>query len=211
MLTWDAEHHTYRDDDGDLLTTVDLVAIRDELAARGETETAALADRLLSGAIDRETWERGLQRLIVTLMTSGYVFGRGGIARMDDEDYDALSAEIERQSAYIQRFRTDLDLDSVSDAQLVSRSALYAGVAVMMYELGRSRAHGIQYPAYPGDTPCLTRCRCRWDTVDKGDTWECTWVLSGGDSCTGCRDNANRWASLIISKATGDIVPDMPV
>lgn len=207
MLTWDADSHTYRDEDGDLLTTAALVDIRDALVARGETQTAALADRLLSGAIDRETWARELQRLIMILMTSGYVFGRGGVSRMEDEDYDVISAEVERQAAYVQRFRTDLDLDTVSDAQLVARSALYAGMAARMYELGRGRAFGgLVLPAYPGDTPCLSRCRCHWDTVEQGDTWECTWVLSGGDSCTGCQDNATRWAPLIVSKIGGDIV-----
>lgn len=191
----------------------DRIAMRDEIVTRGKADIESLAALLIASGISLDEWGTAFEGLVLRTLMSGYVLGRGGIEQMTDEDFDILLAEVQVQLAYAHRFRRDIELDMVSDAQLTSRATSYAGSAIRMYELAFARAHvNLRLPAYPGETECSAGCRCHWDIQETADTWVCTWVLdSFADHCGDGSGNAGRWSPLTVSKISGDIVSEMPV
>lgn len=44
-------------------------------------------------------------------------------------------------------------------------------------------------------------CRCAWQIIDTGDTWECTWIAqSDGAVCDDCAARAAQWSPYVIRK-----------
>jgi hypothetical protein len=95
----------------------------------------SLADRLSSGAINLEEFQRSAASLLMDIHTSSGIKGRGGPQRLDRADLERVGAEIKRQlyagkdgdqKFGIRHVAAEIKAGTVSPAQLRQRLEMYS-------------------------------------------------------------------------------------
>lgn len=201
--TYDVSKRQYISPGGKPLSHTSTVQLRNAFAkARGEI-AKDIAKRFLSGELTRGTFAVEFEKFIGDTITGAFLFGRGGINAALKEDATKIMAEINRQMGFGTEFLSEIDAGKLSEAEIEDRIAKYADASVKAFEEGVAASHGLDLPGFPGDwlTQCRAGCRCAWQIIDTGDTWECTWIAqSDGAVCDDCAGRAEAWSPYIIQK-----------
>ncbi len=200
----------YRDlDSGRFLAKKTVIALRDQVVAKGGQEARDLAARAVSGAVTPEVFREEMRIILRNVFTSEMAFGRGGIPSMTSGDFGRLRSTLARAFDRLETLVTDLTAQRVSEAQAANRAQMAVDGGIRAYELGKSSSWGIagQLPLMPGDN-CegLSRCRCSWSISETDTTIDAYWTLGGSDPCSPCQQNASRWAPWSTPKPYA--VPD---
>lgn len=99
-----------------------------------------------------------------------------GLSKAERAD---VKAAVKGQLEYLNTFMSDRD--SLSDAAIRARAAMYAGSVRATF--GKARYPGLaQYPG-DGQTRCLSNCGCFLTEQDNGIHWN----LSSGENCDDCQ------------------------
>ena len=212
--------------DGEPITPEDLVALRDQVVEGWAEELAEIARAELGiatqgrpeptrqiGFLQRSTAPvqaiefpmgriesfaaRFLQK-VSTILSSAYVFARGGLEAMQDESWRTVADLVARQETFAQGFVEALRGGQVSEAQAVARAKQYAGSAIEAFERGKLAQVGFDAPVYPTqDCEGMTQCRCWWEVQEFPDRYEGTWHAVGDRmTCGPCRQHARQYNPL---------------
>jgi hypothetical protein len=178
--------------------------LRDDLIAALSLLVAGLAADLADGTITLEEWETAMRDQIKVALGAAYVFGRGGLDAMTDNDWDALSRLVVSAYMYLDQFATDIEQSLLSEAAIAARSELYIGAGVGAYERGAATALDLYLPVYPGDD-CegRTNCRCWWDVNEWEDgSMEAIWHCEDDqESCDTCIAHGEQYNPLFLAVA----------
>lgn len=165
-----------------------------------DSRADALANQLGNGDITVREWRNAMQVEIERLETTAYVIGRGGVDQMSREDLDAIRAEVTKQTAYLDNWASELQVQVEghmgtllpADVEKVkNRAKLYGGSANTVLARASVIRLGIpELPCYPGDgkTDCHGNCGCGWDykQLDGNVNWDIFWRRHKDDSCEQC-------------------------
>jgi len=200
---YDAGSRRYRDKrTGRWLSHNRMIAMRDDYVAAYETRVAGLAERVMSGDMTLQQWERGMRTELKSLHIGQYELGRGGRKAMTQSDWGRLGAEMRKQYGYLNGFASEVATGSLSPAQVATRSQLYVEASTASYERGRAAAHRLVLPAYPGDgsTQCRVNCKCHWRITEDQTKWDCYWTLGQAEHCEDCVTRSQTWAPYTYPK-----------
>jgi len=200
---YDAGSRRYRDKrTGRWLSHNRMIAMRDDYVAAYETRVAGLAERVMSGDMTLQQWERGMRAELKSLHIGQYELGRGGRKAMTQSDWGRLGAEMRKQYGYLNGFASEVATGSLSPAQVAARSQLYVEASTASYERGRAAAHRLVLPAYPGDgsTQCRVNCKCHWRITEDQTKWDCYWTLGQAEHCEDCVTRSQTWAPYTYPK-----------
>ena len=193
----------YRDKvTGRWLSQSRMVAMRDDYVTAYQSRIATLADRVMSGDMTLQQWERGMRREMKALHTGQYELGRGGRKAMTKTDWSSLGGTMKAQYTHLSSFTADIAAGKLSPAQVSARSQLYVNAATVSYERGRAAGHKLVLPGYPGDgkTVCRANCKCFWDIREREDAWDCYWTLGQAEHCEDCLSRSATWAPYTYPK-----------
>lgn len=156
--------------------------------------TGALIDQLAALAtglpfLGVDEWRRQFEVLIIQYHAAAYFAGKGK-DELDARGDRLLGATMQQQIDRLAKFAEVAE--SLSEAQLTARSALYAGALKASYSQGQHSGL-LDLPFYPGDggTECLGNCKCAWDvTIEDAEDLDAraVWTLHAEESCQGCLD-----------------------
>ena len=206
---WQYEESTrrYRDTEtGKFLSASSTRELRDDFVERRRAAVQDLADRVASGDLSVQAWEREMRGAVKQTHGVQYSLGRGGRNAMTDADWERLGEAVKGQQEYLRGFALEVADGALTAAQVAARSQLYLDAAVSSYERGRSAAYGApDLPAMPADgsAECRANDRCSWEIEETDDEWRCTWTLGGGGdsaTCETCARRADEWNPLVIEK-----------
>lgn len=176
--------------------TPDQVPMRTEPDVRGlerlqkvlRTALRAIAQQYVDGTLSEAQWYRRTVDLVNGGITAATILGKGGFSRLTREDTQAIEAESQVQTDYLNRFRRDLP--TLSPAMAVNRVGLYANATTNRYWTAHTRAVGLPLlPAMPGvRTECGSHCKCNWQIIPLAGqgNWNLYWRLSAVESCETC-------------------------
>jgi len=226
MLVWDAVDTRWIDDEtGRAVSAATVIAARDALADEYAAQFRSLALLYTAGGLTASAWTELFTGLLMEAIAHGYLFGRGGIERMGDADWQRVTETYARQLDYARNFIAEVEARiaerpagaSVADVleevapSTAARAELYAGSVVESYEQGQVAAvsehrGALRMPVYPADggTECKSRCRCAWSITGDEETrqWTARWITEGDDNvCDGCRERGRLYANLVIPYA----------
>ena len=200
---YEAASRRYRDKrTGRWLSHTRMIELRDDYVTAYQSRVTGLAERVMSGDMTLQQWERGMRRELKSLHIGQYELGRGGRKAMTQSDWGRLGAEMRRQYEYLGNFVTEIAAGNLSPAQVAARSQLYLEASTASYERGRAAAHNLVLPAYPGDggTRCLVNCRCHWRISETEEAWNCFWTLGNAEHCEDCVTRSQTWAPYSYPK-----------
>jgi hypothetical protein len=199
---WDDSAHRFRDTQtGRFLSTSDALKLRDGFPEGQQAVLRDLTQRMATGDLTVQQWERESRDAIRDTHAVQYTFGRGGLNAMTPDDWQAVNRLADQQAAYLRRFARDAASGTLSEAQIEARANLYLAASRQAYERGRAAAWNVDLPTYPGQgTICKAACKCAWSLVDTGETIEATWMRHADDSCGTCLQRASAYAPLVIAK-----------
>lgn len=171
--TFDLKRGVYRDhgksvSDDELTAVVDdeieasQAEIEDETDGQDLTTAAAIAALLLL-----------LGGVVESLFVRLYVIGRGGLAQMEDDDWQAVGGMVTEQKRYLGGLESDLKAGRTSSAEAAARALLYAAAARRAFGSGRAVA------------------------AERAGKRQERWVISPGENCSGCLAYAGQgWVSI---------------
>ena len=177
MLAWDAEATRWIDDaTGDAVGAAAVIAARDALADEYAAQFRALALIFTAGGLTVQAWTGLFATLLMEAIAHGYLFGRGGLERMGDADWERVTEVYARQHDFATRFIAEVEhqiehrpagtsaadvLEQIAPSA-AARAELYAGSVVESYEQGHVAAVSehrgrLRMPVYPADggTQCV--------------------------------------------------------
>lgn len=206
VWTWDSNSHRYRNTTtGQYIGQRQMTELRDLFVERKQEAATDLAQRLSTGAISLQEFEVAFRREIKTVFLDQYVLGKGGRNNMAQSDFGAVGRMVREQYMFARDFALDIAAGKLSQAQIANRVMAYFNSSTQAFEQGRSASYGMPtLPEYPADgrQVCRSNCKCHWAIRETDDAWECTWRLeAAAEHCESCRDNASKWAPLVILKA----------
>lgn len=185
------------------LTRNQLIGLRDAFTLQVRAEARAITGAMLDGTTSLQRWLLDMQGMVRNTHTNQFMLGRGGVGMVMEAELPTVEGIINGQYTYLQGFADDMAAGNVSDGQALARAQMYADAGTQSYERGVALAYGLpDLPAYPGDggTACRSNCRCHWSVTEDEDNFYCYWVITPGENCPDCIDNAARWNPLIIPK-----------
>lgn len=200
---YEAASRRYRDKrTGRWLSHTRMIEMRDDYVTAYQSRVTGLAERVMSGDMTLQQWERGMRRELKSLHIGQYELGRGGRKAMTQADWGRLGAEMRRQYEHLRGFAADIAAGNLSPAQVAARSQLYLEASTASYERGRAAAHRLVLPAYPGDgsTQCRVNCKCTWRITEDETAWNCYWTLGQAEHCEDCVTRSQTWAPYIYPK-----------
>lgn len=203
---YDAASRRYRDSaSGRYVSSATISRFRDTMLDRSVARVDDLTKQLSDGSLSLTDWRTAMRAEIKQLHINEYLLGRGGVNRMTQSDWGRIGAECRKQYAYLDRFIGEIELGTLSEAQIAARARMYTAGGNMSFARGQERAWSIQLPAHPGDgsTPCLGWCRCHWSIRETVDGIAATWILGDAQHCEECAERADTWAPLWFDKQTG--------
>lgn len=174
-----------------------------------ETPIEALSEAMQAGQITIEQWQEAMRAAIIEAFEAA---GRAGadVARIVDEFQAIIDQLTDVQSAFLENFADDIDLNGWLNAYN-ARALMYASAAKQAYWHGdvlRQTGRFLPLPAMPAEgTQCLSHCKCSWriETVnaEAGD-YDAFWRRNVEDSCQTCIEREALWSPLRIRN--GEIV-----
>lgn len=203
--SWSQSAHRYRNTStGQFIGQSKMTDLRDEFVEAKREVAQSLASDLAAGKATIQEFEVAFRREIKSSFVDQYVLAKGGRSNMTQADWGAVGRMVRDQYGFAHDFAVDIANGQLSQAQIASRAAAYISSSTQAFERGRSASFGAptlpQYPA-DGGTVCRSNCKCNWSIAETDDSWECTWTVSGGESCPDCNANAGRWNPLVVLKA----------
>ncbi len=112
-------------------------------------------DRLLAGQMSPSEFQRDVVDSLRRLARAAYVAGdlaAGGDGQIDRSEERDILRYINRQENRLKRFVAEIKNGNLTDAQIQSRSQLYANSLGQMYHRGTAAAQGLPtLSQYPGD------------------------------------------------------------
>lgn len=150
---------------------VDMADVEIE-AAQAEIDDETRGRELVTAAAIA-AWLLLMGGAVTDIFIRLYALGRGGLAQMDDDDWQAVGGLIERQKQYLNGLESDLKAGRVSVAQAAARAVMYMAAARAAFESARAVA------------------------AERAKKTEEKWVITPGENCGGCVDNAGQgWVSI---------------
>jgi hypothetical protein len=141
-------------------------------AAQAEVEDDTRGRDLVTAAVIA-AWLLFMGGAVTDIFIRLYALGRGGLAQMEDDDWQAVGGLIERQKQYLKGLENDLKAGRVSVAQAAARAAMYMAAARSAFESARAVA------------------------AERAQKTEEKWVITPGENCSGCLGNAERgWVAI---------------
>src|SRR5437016_3042251 len=104
-----------------------VVRLRDEFLDARIVRTRELAANLADDKITLGEWEGGMREEVKTTIGVEYAFGRGGMNRMQSEDFNQIGSLVADHFKFLNKFAGDIAGGGMSEAAIASRSALYIG------------------------------------------------------------------------------------
>ena len=232
MIVWDEAAARWRDGiGGPEIDAARVIAARDGLANGYEARFGELAEQLVTGAVRVDEWGNLFLELLLTSVAHGYLFGRGGIDLMADDDWERVVDIFTEQQRYADQFivevreiaeqrgegLTVLDALQYKEQRIASRSRLYAGASVQSFERAQVyrvwrqhlNASPLSLPVYPTQrSECMMRCRCHWLIVanDTDQLWRCRWITEEDSSvCPTCRRRGEVYRQLEVPYRVPDV------
>lgn len=167
-----------------------------------------LAQRLSTGDITVNQWQRAMGEEIERLHLTGWAIGRGGVSNMGRNDLRQVQRKIGEQKQYLDRWAGELRQqrrrgEEFSSSTVANRAKLYGGASNATVNQANTASIGLpRLPQYPGDgrTRCRTNCHCTVGIQKlRGDgNWNVTWKLGSAEHCEDCEELARQWNPLRI-------------
>lgn len=184
------------------ITRKSIESARDEFLNRLSGEIDALNAKLVTGQVTIQDWVTQMRANIRQAYISEYVFARGGINMMSQEDWGRIGGILREQYSYLDNFAREIADGKLTPAQIQMRARMYIQSATEAFERGKAAARGLSLPAYPGDgkTQCGVNCKCNWSIREDEFRYYCYWQLNPAEHCSDCIINSQRWNPLILPK-----------
>lgn len=176
-----------------------MIGLRDTFIDQTKARVAGLARQLAAGELATPAWEKAMREEIKTTHLAQAMLGRGGRKQMTPADWGRCGQAIRAQYGFLGAFADAAD--TLSEAQVVARAALYVASSTASYERGQAAAWGVELPAYPGDhsTICGANCACDWLLTEEAGAIHATWQTNAGETCADCAARAVTWAPLVFA------------
>ena len=203
---WNQLTRRYRNTKTQKTVTANTV-LRDDFIDRKRGTFSTLTDDLINGRITVQEWLLDMRKRVRDVNSAEYMLARGGRNAMFQTDVDALTEILKDQFEYLQTFGEAVRTGTLSASQITARSEMYVESAKHSYERAKAASYDIELPEYPadGNQICQSRCKCRWEIVEKKDTIEASWRLNvSAKHCDSCLSNAARWAPYTIQKGDSE-------
>lgn len=182
------------------------IELRDEWSEAQKQITDKLAEDYDNGKIALSDWVKGMRQENRINYTEQYLLGKGGRNNMTQADWGRVGRAVRTQNEFLQGFAQDLMSKEppLTLAQIQARARQYVDGSTSLYERANALGRGMpDLPEYPADGKqnCKSNCKCAWQIEDKGNFWECTWILDPeAEHCESCLENAGRYNPLKIPK-----------
>jgi len=85
------------------------------------------AKRLTDGRISLPEFQRQMRKEIKDAWRTQYLLGRGGRGQMTQADWGRIGGRLQFQYARLNQFAADIAADTMTEAQIQARAALYSG------------------------------------------------------------------------------------
>jgi hypothetical protein len=161
-LVWLAARGVYVDQLGKVVPERVLRQALQTVMADSSARLGMLAERFTDGRLSALEWRTAMRDELETSYGLAAALAHGGVEAMDATAWATLGAELRHTYGFVDQFALQVEQGTVSVAQAVTRAAMYAGGAHMVYELFR-----------------------RGDAQQRGETQERN-ILQPGDNCAGC-------------------------
>lgn len=166
--------------EGTTLTKEQQIELRDLFTDVVKPIIAQISDGLEDGRKSVQQWLLEMRNAVRDVHLAQFLFGKGGINTVIQEDIDRVNERVKDQWLYLQDFARAIVAGSLSIRQIRARAANYGESSTRNFSEGRARAYNLVLPNYPADgtTECLIRCRCHWrlEKVDD-ETYNAFWTL----------------------------------
>ena len=178
-ITWNPDGAAYLDD-GSPIDADSVIETEGEYLEESTVAIAALATRMANKEITSTQFGDLLWTAIKDAYIVSYLFGRGGLASMTQQDWGSVGGALGEQRKYLNRFVEQLGGGEMPEGSIANRSAMYINSARESFERGRYRA-----------------------VVVSGAFTEERWVFGATEvHCGGCQDYAGLdWVKLGRIKA----------
>lgn len=203
--TFDPQTREYRSADGQRLTLVQLIAIRDGLANGFEEVAALIVRQYLIGQITADQFYAQFSAFLWDAFLAQFLLGRGGTNMVAEVDLLVVDHLVFEQRFYLSRFTRELTTGLISQPMAEARGKLYAGASVQAFDAGRELLYpGLRLPYYPAqNTICGSRCRCWWSVEEYPDRYEAYWHTEEDKSvCDTCLHREVESAPYVQQKPT---------
>lgn len=200
--SFDTKARRYRSGEtGRFIGKRQVTALRDAVVDAATREARGLAEQAARGEITAEAFRDGMRLAIRNAHAAEFIFGRGGVNSMTPSDFGRLGQTLRQQYAFLDRFASEIEAGTVSEAQASARATMYVNGGTRSFEQGQAAAWGLAtaLPCYPADggTPCLTSCRCSWQIKETETAIEATWRVNA-EACPGCVARGERYAPFVV-------------
>lgn len=174
---------------GVVLSALALQRIAAESRERTAAQVAREAGRFAAGVLTAAALGEVVRRLYIGEAIRQYTLGRGGLAAMLAEDWQALGALARVQFRYLDAALLALERGTISAAMLAGRTPMYLGATHRALEAGRAVA--AQLAGMDLERRVLSPADHCADCIDlAGQGWQTLGTLpEPGDGSTACRSN----------------------
>ena len=158
---------------------------------------------LFSGRLTVQQWRNMMGDAVRDVNLAQYMFGRGGINAMTQDDVLGVTALINEQKRFLNRFADEIRRGMLTEKQIRARAEMYMESSSQSFERGRGMAFGIMLPQYPGDGNqiCRANCRCHWDLRETEGGINAFWRLDvRAAHCQTCLRNSRDWNPLFVER-----------
>lgn len=200
---WNEDDRVWVNDVGQSLTQREMILARDNFADDSgvffnwlpdededdpDEEDISLTALLLFGFITLNEWERRMRQELTRTHVAQWLAASGGDPFFNDIFREELANRLVAQFGFLSVFSREIASNTLSDAEISARAALYYHQSVASYEEGHNRAYGFRLPVYPGDgtSVCRTNDRCFWEYSIDGDVVMVNWIRTAAESCRTC-------------------------
>lgn len=161
-------------------------------AATGDLDR--LTRRMLRGEMSPAAWQDQALAWLATYHAAAYLLGRE-VDQIDLEATDLLTATLDGQAGYLDRFRRQVETGKQTPAQARARIALYGAALYATWSRGRTWDWSLPFQPRDGATACGMRCKCQWQARSRDESTgdgEWIWLLGATDEhCRDCRRRAD--------------------
>jgi hypothetical protein len=158
-------------------------------------------DRWAAGRISLADLEGLFKQEVKDLYIAAAWTARGSVEATSQADYGRVGRMLRDQYGFAGDFLGEIRQGNLSLAQVKARAGLYVSSSRQALEAVGAAQEGMpSLPAMPGDgsSICKAQCHCRWDIVKVAGGFDCTWVVTAGESCATCVGRAGKWNPLRV-------------
>ena len=103
-MQYNEQTKQFEDDNGNAVEIAAVIALIDKLKTVGKRDAKRLAARLEKGEITAKQFEAAMLELLIASHIVAASVGRGGIDRMDAEDWAKVERKVEWQEGYLSKW-----------------------------------------------------------------------------------------------------------